>query len=90
MLSCKTVCGSTIPGGHTRVTVFPNKLERCASHENPSAAEQHVRKHGRKRDAVILESKLSGFPLLICISMKLLEVGSILFVFFYSLIVLSF
>lgn len=67
-----TACGSGIPGVRARVSLFPNKLERCVLHENPSAAEQRVRRHGRKREVVILESKLSGFPLLICFPKKFL------------------
>ena len=55
-----------------RVAVFPSRLERCVLHENPSAAEQSVRKHGGKRQALILESKLAGFLLLICISKNIL------------------
>jgi len=80
-----TACESGIPEVRTRVALFPNKLERCLLHENPSAAEQRVRRHGRKREAVILESKLSGFPLLICFPKKFLWAGSILYTLIFLL-----
>lgn len=67
-----TGCGSGTPGVLARVAVFPNKPERCVLHESPSAEERRVRVDGVKREAVILECKLTGFPFFICISKKFL------------------
>lgn len=82
-------CGSGTPGVLARVAVFPNKPERCVLHESPSAEERRVRVDGVKREAVILECKLTGFPFFICIYKKFLWAGSIL-LFSFSSIALDF
>ena len=75
-----TVCGHGTPGVVVRAAAYRNKPERCVFYDTTGVEEEHVQVDEGKREAVILECKLTSFISVSAIFVHLTTVLILIFV----------